>query len=388
MARPLRFRCKTSTQDTASEFKRGLGGRSGGLAIWGVSDRHSLAGSGDLDWRGDIDNTHFGIDGQLSGSLVGGVLMMRSTGSFSLDTDDFAGGEYSNDLTSVHPYLAWTGDSGLQLWMGLGAGAGSIGIVEDGEFLGSGDASLDTMQLGISGPLLSGGTKLDFKGELLTATLSMAGNSNFSGMSGSATRLRAALQSSWSHRFSSGATLEPSLTVGMRSDSGDVEVGGGTELGGGLRFTSAAGNLTLETGFRTLQASGDYEESGFSFRFEYAARKDGRGLFLSVEPSEGEADGTGTNSLWNKEADSLAPVASGEGERRMEAEVSYGLASGVGVWQPYTGVSVAESGSQQVEMGTRLALSSNFDLDLGGELDEDSAGDSKQKVRLGGKLRF
>ena len=379
---------QTSTQDTASEFKQGLGGRSGGLAIWGVSDRHSLAGSGDLNWRGDIDNTHFGIDGQLSGSLVGGVLMMRSTGSFSLDTDDFAGGEYSNDLTSVHPYLAWTGDSGLQLWMGLGAGSGSIGIVEDGEFLGSGDASLDTMQLGISGPLLSGGTKLDFKGELLTATLSMAGNSNFAGMAGSATRLRAALQSSWSHRFSSGATLEPSLTVGMRSDSGDVEVGGGTELGGGLRFTSAAGNLTLETGFRTLQASGDYEESGFSFRFEYAARKDGRGLFLSVEPSEGEADGDATASLWNGKGDSLAQVASGAGERRMEAEVSYGLASGVGVWQPYTGVSVAEGGSQQVEMGTRLALSSNFDLDLGGEMGEDSAGDSEQKVRLGGKLRF
>ena len=49
---------------------------------------------------------------------------------------------------------------------------------------------------------------------------------------------------------------------------------------------------------------------------------------------------------------------------------------------------MAESGSQQVEMGTRLALSSNFDLDLGGEMGEDSAGDSEQKVRLGGKLRF
>ena len=61
-----------------------------------------------------------------------------------------------------------------------------------------------------------------------------------------------------------GATLAPSVQVGLRHDGGDAKTGAGVEVGAGLRYS--AGPLTAEGRVRVLiahQQSG-YEEWGAS----------------------------------------------------------------------------------------------------------------------------
>jgi len=61
-----------------------------------------------------------------------------------------------------------------------------------------------------------------------------------------------------------GATLRPSLELGVRHDGGDAETGTGVELGAGVAFTDAASGLGIEAKWRMLVAPAPMSNRGRS----------------------------------------------------------------------------------------------------------------------------
>ena len=80
------------------------------------------------------------------------------------------------------------------------------------------------------------------------------------------TRLRLGLEGSQPFRLAEGATLTPSVEIGVRHDGGDAETGLGVDIGGGLAWSDTRRGITAEfrgPGLLTHEADG-FRERGVS----------------------------------------------------------------------------------------------------------------------------
>ena len=208
---------------------------------------------------------------------------------------------------------------------------------------------------------------------------------NLGASEGDASRVRLLVEGSRQFDTAGGA-FTPSLEVGLRHDGGDAETGIGLEAGAGLAYTSGA--LTVEGRVRTLVA---HEESGYrewgasgSVRIDPGAS--GRGLSLTVAP----AWGTGTGALWSaRDASALTPEYEVEGERRVDAELGYGLgfARLPGTVTPFAALSLAEE-SRTMRAGPRWALGYDASLELEGSRATGFAGAQDTTLMVRGFFRF
>ena len=162
------------------------------------------------------------------------------------------------------------------------------------------------------------------------------------------TRLRLVLEGSRSFEVGAGATLTPSVEMGVRHDGGDAETGTGIELGARVRY--AAGPLSIEGALRTLVAHEEsgYEEWGASGLIRIDPGPTGRGLMLRLTPAWGSVS-NGTERLWSlADAGGLATDTDSEAKSRLDAELGYGvgLSHARGVVTPYAGLSLANGGQR------------------------------------------
>ena len=369
------------------------GSNGGGMAFWGRVDQDSLSGDDDsFKWDGDVGNTHIGFDYAVNSNLAIGLIHTTSSGSFSFDdTHDSAvlgSGDYDNSISILNPWLVYKLDSGVKFLGSFGiAGSGSVDVMGDGQNLGSSDASADSMFLGVEGPLTRGKFALGFKGQYISGGVDMDASTQLSALSGSASTIKVAVEGAGNYVSESGAKLSPTVTLGFRSDSGDVAGSSGLEIGAGINYSSAGG-FAIGGNFRTL-SGGDYEESGFSFALSYQGANANRGLSFSLTPSWGDLRDT-QQQLWSDGFASLIkpiqPVVH-EVERSVQTELSYSWASSLGVWTPYSTAQWSETGTGSLQLGARLQVSEAFGLELASELGAD-AGEDSSDLRLQGTLRF
>ena len=70
-------------------------------------------------------------------------------------------------------------------------------------------------------------------------------------------RQRLMVESAHGRELASGATLTPSLEVGVRNDTGDGETGTGVQVGGALCHENPASRLRVEGRVRSLVSHSD-----------------------------------------------------------------------------------------------------------------------------------
>ena len=367
------------------------GGRGGRLGLWGRLDDRSLSDSGpDLSWDGDNSSTHLGVDWRVGGSLLVGLLLSETDGSFSYEGQATGIGRVSSELSGQHPYFGWISAGGLKLWGSLGFGSGSLKVSAGGGESSS-DSDLGTVLLGVGKALgVVGKLEMGIRGEYSSADLDLAGSDDgaIKAMTVSAGQLRVTGVGRLPVEYSSGAVLTPSLDVALRSDSGDGTTGSGLELGINLDYVSGNGFLTLAGGFRTMLTTvGDYEESGTHLLVRLSPGGGGRGLSFTLSPSQGETSSESAR-LWSGDLSALASGGVLEPEERMGTEVGYGLSlSGGGlVLTPYSGGEWRSGGARTVFAGARLAGGGNASLSLRTERGGGVAADSR--TVLSGTVSF
>ena len=270
-------------------------------------------------------------------------------------------GELTASLTSISPYVGWRMAGGMNLWAMAGLGSGEVEI-DDAAGTQASDLTQQMVAAGVSGALLSsdrmiagGTTSLRLKGEVAFTSADLEGSGSLDSASLSASRQRLMVEGSHARDLASGATLTPSIELGLRNDGGDGETGSGIEAGGALCYANAASGLTVEGRVRTLFShSGDAEETGVSGLVRLDPGASGRGLALAVEPAWGRAAG-GVQRLWER---GVVAGAAPDDRARLHAEIGYGLGApqGLGVVTPYTGLGLTAAGARSWRTGVRWRL--------------------------------
>ena len=151
--------------------------------------------------------------------------------------------------------------------------------------------------------------------------------SNEGNTTANASRVRLVLEGGRAFAMGDGATLRPSLELGLRHDGGDAETGTGVELGGGVAYTDPVTGLSVEAKARMLVAHADsnYEEWGVSGAVRLAPGERQRGLSFSLAPTLG-ATSSAAERLWGaRDAGGLAPGGEFAAARGLQGELGYGM---------------------------------------------------------------
>ena len=354
------------------------GGLVNRLMIWGRGDYRNVSGeSGGMDWDGDLISGRLGVDAQITDTLLAGLAVSRQGGAFDYsgasDATGALDGAYNIDQTSIHPYLGWSAPDGRRdAWITLGYGWGEVEIddqSEDGQ--GPQTADLTTRTIGGGGSAMmleSGMGSLRLKGEILQTRADVDSNAaGIAEMNVDASRLRLMLEGTHRFALANGASLRPTVEVGLRHDAGDGRNGTGAEVGGSLRFTHPAERLTLEGQWRVLVAhSGDYGDWGISGTVRFEPGVGGRGLAVSLQPSYG-ATASRVAAIWAQET-AVGTTASAATPRdsQMNVTVSYGLDWADGMLTPYSRLLLTGAQTQAYRIGSRLQMSDGLAFNLEG----------------------
>ncbi len=392
-----------------AQFSLGLNGSNGESAsqmedgkmpwaVWGRGNWMSLSGSDeDITWDGGLWSAHLGADVRLRPELLLGWAVSRSEGDFDADGEGYQG-LYETSLTSVHPYVAWLSPGGSSVWGSVGYGRGNVRVGEDQTVISRADLTFTTaaiggrLALGQSANMISGGvTRFAIKGEGSLARSKTEADKGLEELEVDVRSLRLALQASHERVLEGGATVTPSLEIGVRHDGGDIDGGAGLEAGATLSYNNPVG-LTLEVRTRALlDHNRDWEEWGMGASVTLEPGADQRGAFLKLESSRGET-ASGIDRLFDRNSAELLTTGGIDAQRRLDAEIGHGFGIGdvarTSVLSPYAGIGLEDQGGRYWRFGTRYRLGEGIDIDLEGARREQQSIDAQNCVMLKGNLRW
>ncbi len=352
--------------ETAAPAAGGQAASGGAVGFWASGDylRISSKDVGGLgEWEGDLFSAHLGIDQHLSESVLVGLAVSWSKGSFEFDDPR---NNTDSRLMALSPYLGWNSGDGAGLWATVGHGRGEI----EQEGLGSKeDLSMVMVAAGGNQRISADSVwELDIRGEVSAAQMEIGSGGSFADVR----RLRLALEAGSSTR-ELGGDLVGSVALGIRHDGGDGDTGLGAELDGGLGWSFPVSGVTLRaTGHVLLAHAGDLKEWGAGGLIHYAAvQQKGRGLSLRMQPSWGQAE-SAPGQLWEHRVAELESEDGDAPEARLVTDVGWGLSalSGRGLVTPYSGLELSEDGSPVYRLGSRVGIGSVFHIDLAGDRTE------------------
>ena len=357
---------------------------SGRWSLWGRGALMQFSGQdNDVNLSGDVLTGLLGVDYARARWLAGAALAYHDgDGSYS-SVRNGGTGALDSVLVTVNPYLRYALTPRLSVWGTLGYGAGALTLRQSGGPAAGGqgiDAVIETDlrmgmgALGLRGVVYAGEhTEWALKSDALWVRTSSAETAGLRGAAADTSRIRLLLSGQHQRALAHGALLSPGVELGLRYDAGDAETGLGLELGGGLRYADSVRGLTVETKARALLAheDGGYEEWGLSGSLSLDPGRLGRGLALRLDSGWGVAD-SGAEALWQRQSTAgIAPQHETAAQRRITAELGYGLEVPwtAAILTPYSGVEWAGSG-RTLRLGWRFALGRRLSLSLDGERTE------------------
>ncbi|MCY4549598.1 MAG: hypothetical protein OXC28_14625, partial [Defluviicoccus sp.] len=317
-----------------------------GLAAWGRvttggfdGEAPADGGAGRID--GNVTTGILGADAQWN-RLLGGIAISVSEGEGSFDQPGVDKGAIESTMTTVSPYARFMVNDRVSVWGLAGWGTGDMTIVQDAravtdtqperaKMVTRTDLEMRLAAAGGRGALLTqdadGGMDLALKADAFLVETEAQAVSNEGNTTADASRVRLVLEGGRAVAMGDGATLRPSLELGLRHDGGDAETGTGVELGGGVKYTDRATGLSVEAKARMLVAHADsnYEEWGVSGGVRLAPGERQRGLSFSLAPTLG-ATSSAAERLWGaRDAGGLAPGGGFAAARGLQGELGYGL---------------------------------------------------------------
>ena len=335
----------------------------GNLAAWARGAESFFAGvDGGVAVDGRVSTTTLGVDAA-HGRWLAGLALARSSGHGTFSAAGRGRGTLSSTVTVVHPYAHVQAGENASAWGMLGYGTGDMLLAVDGGGSWRADTVVRMAAAGGRASFLRGdGFELAVKSDarLTGAASSEAANEfgNLAAVSGDAGRLRLALEASGSLPLGP-STLLPSVEVGLRHDTGDVETGTGIELGASLGYADPARGLSVDIAGRTLAAHADdgYREWGVGASLTLDPEPVGRGLALSLAPSWGVQSAGGVERLWSaRDARGMAGYGADDG-MRFEVDIAWAADAfgGRGTATPYLGTTSSGYGDDW-RLGTRWSL--------------------------------
>ena len=302
----------------------------------GASVSHFSAAVPGLNLSGDAATGSMGMDYE-RGRLLAGFAMTHSVGEGTAHDAEW---RYAlgSTATMMVPYGRFALTERISAWGLAGTGSGTLTLDLDGAVAQRyrTDLAMTLAAVGARGDLLTpaeaGGFALALKADAFwvrteSDAVRASAFGNLEAARGDSSRMRAMLDGSRTFALAGGATLAPSVELGLRHDGGDAETGTGLELGAGLGYADPARGLDMALRVHGLAVHADdgYGEWGVSGSLRLVPGGSGRGLSASLTPSFG-VDPGGSERLWALPASSgLAANGEATPSSRLDTELGYGL---------------------------------------------------------------
>ncbi len=301
------------------------------LTFWGQGVFSSFSGEEDglSSIDGDVTTLLLGADWSAQRWLAGAALS-QSWGSGSYGGDSGAGGETSSTLTGLFPYGRYALTPRLGIWTTAGYGWGQLTLKpDDGEGEYKPGTSLTMAAVGIDGLVLDGGSEgvtLNTTADALTLKTNSEEVEGLESSEGSAFRLRLGMEAVRPFPLANGASLFPSMEVGIRQDGGDAETGFGVDLGAGIAWKDPERGISGELKGRTLltHAEEEFQEQGLAASFSWEPSPSNRGPSLSLGHTMGLSTDEGIDALLNTTVQDGLDTTPSSGQQ-FEAELAYGF---------------------------------------------------------------
>ena len=380
-----------------------------GLAAWGRVtvggfDGEAPAETGTVRIDGDVTTGILGADAEWN-RLLAGVAISVSEGEGTFAQPGVDSGTIESTMTVVSPYARLALTERVSAWGLAGWGTGDMTIVQAANDRGQPervtrtDLEMRLAAVGGRGALLeadeAGGIDLALKADAFYVETESEAVSNEGSTTGVASRVRLALEGGRAFDMGNGATLRPSLELGLRHDGGDAETGTGVEIGGGVSYADPASGLSVEAKARMLvaHADSDYREWGASASVRLAPGERGRGLSFALSPTLGAA-ASGADRLWGaRDAGGLAPGGEFAALRGLNAELGYGLSlfGDRFTGTPNIGFGLSDN-ARDYRLGWRLTSAvpgdPGFDVSLDATRSENDNAPAEHGVMLRGAIRW
>ena len=318
-------------EDSSFSFAPEQEGVAPRLAFWGQGAFSSFRG----------EEEEFSLDGSVTTLLLGadwsrqrwqaGAALSQSWGSGSYESEgNGAEGEVNSTVTGLFPYGRYALTPRLGLWAVAGYGWGQLSLNPDGAGDDATPSTTMTMAaLGMDGLLFDGGNEgitLSATADVLTLKTTSEEVDGLESSEGSLSRLRLGIEAVRPFPLSNGASLLPSLALGIRQDSGDAETGFGVDLGAGILWQAPERGISGALKGTTLLAHGeeDLQEQGLALSFSWAPNPSNRGPSLSLSHAMGATTAGGVDALLNPTTFEGLDAAPSSGQR-FEAELAYGF---------------------------------------------------------------
>ena len=318
-------------EDSSFSFAPEQEGVAPRLAFWGQGAFSSFRG----------EEEEFSLDGSVTTLLLGadwsrqrwqaGAALSQSWGSGSYESEgNGAEGEVNSTVTGLFPYGRYALTPRLGLWAVAGYGWGQLSLNPDGAGDDATPSTTMTMAaLGMDGLLFDGGNEgitLSATTDVLTLKTTSEEVDGLESSEGSLSRLRLGIEAVRPFPLSNGASLLPSLALGIRQDSGDAESGFGVDLGAGILWSDPERGISSALRGHTLLAHGeeDFQEQGLALSFSWAPNPSNRGPSLSLSHAMGATTAGGMDALLNPTTFEGLDAAPSSGQR-FEAELAYGF---------------------------------------------------------------
>ena len=372
------------------------------VSAWGRGVVSRFDGREDnLTLDGEAGNLMLGAD-WTRGRATAGLMVSHAQG-----TGGYRGasaGRIEASLTGLYPYGRYAASERVSVWGVAGYGEGRLTVDPEDQAALETDMDLAMASVGVRGVVLEappeGGAELAVKSDAMavrTTSEPVSGSTgNLAASQAGVTRLRLGLEGSRAFRFEGGASLVPSVELGVRHDGGDAETGFGADIGAGLAWSDPARGLSADARARGLltHEDGSFRDRGFAGALAWdPVSGSARGPSLSLTRTVGGQASGGLEALLGPQtAQALEAANDDDGaapERRtLAAKAGYGFAlfDGRFTGTPALGLGLTETG-REVALGWRLAQEKSaglaFGLDVEGARQESANAGGAAGRRLG-----
>ena len=410
LAKALGFETVTAQQaveGSAFSFSpEGEAGSAARFAIWGQGALSSFSGAEDnVSLDGDVTTALLGAEWSGARWLAGAALSHSwGSGGYAEDNTDttedtiVADGDITTTLTGIFPYGRYGLTPRLGIWAVAGYGWGDLTLKPDGDGTDYSPGITMTMgAVGMDGLLLDGGAEglsLTSTADALLVKTTSEAVAGLASSEANISRLRLGLEATRPVPLANGASILPSLELGIRQDGGDAETGFGMELGAGLAWTDPERGISAALKGRTLltHADEEFREQGLAVSFAWEPNPSNRGPSLALSHAVGAVAEGGMDAL-------LSPTtmealdATPSRWQQFETKLAYGFPAFNDRLTLTPGVGLALSpDSRTYSLLWALApyaqqpQAEPWEISLEGERQEDNAAESAVEHSL--KLRF
>ena len=303
------------------------------LGFWGQGALSSFDGEKDgSSLEGDVTTLLLGTDWS-TGRWQAGAALSQSwgSGSYEGDNEDVADGRISSVITGLFPYGRYALTPRLGLWATAGYGWGELSLEPDGdEDDYTPGTTMAMTAAGLDGALLNGGNgagiTLNATADVMTVKTTSEEADGLPSSEGSFSRLRLGLEAARPFPLPQGASLLPSMEVGMRYDSGDAETGYGLDLGAAILWSAPEYGVSGELKGHTLLTHQEeaFREQGLTLSFSWEPDPSDRGPSLSLRHTMGATASGGMDALLNPTTIQVLDASTTTGQQ-FAAELAYGF---------------------------------------------------------------